>query len=85
MHQSKGPPAPVVVVGAGMSGLTCALHLQERGHVVVLLEAEDGVGGRVRTDDVDGFKLDRGFQVLLAARRYYESAAPAWHSPSPAS
>jgi phytoene dehydrogenase-like protein len=67
MHQSKGPPAPVVVVGAGMSGLTCALHLQERGHVVVLLEAEDGVGGRVRTDDVDGFKLDRGFQVLLTA------------------
>lgn len=58
---------PVVIVGAGVSGLCCALHLQERGLRVLLLEADDGVGGRVRTDCVDGFQLDRGFQVLLTA------------------
>jgi phytoene dehydrogenase-like protein len=58
---------PVVVVGAGLAGLACALHLGEGGVPVRLLEASDGVGGRVRTDVVDGFRLDRGFQVLLTA------------------
>ncbi|MEM1063533.1 MAG: FAD-dependent oxidoreductase, partial [Planctomycetota bacterium] len=58
---------PVVVVGAGVAGLTCAKVLHEAGVPVVVLEASDGVGGRVRTDEVDGFKLDRGFQVLLTA------------------
>jgi phytoene dehydrogenase-like protein len=58
---------PVVIVGGGVSGLCCALHLQKRGLRVVLLEADAVVGGRVRTDRVDGFLLDRGFQVLLTA------------------
>ena len=57
----------VVVVGAGLAGLTCALTLQEHGISVRVLEASDGVGGRVRTDVVDGFRLDRGFQVLNPA------------------
>jgi phytoene dehydrogenase-like protein len=60
-------PEPVVVVGAGLAGLACALHLSEAGVPFRLLEAEDGVGGRVRTDTVAGFRLDRGFQVLLTA------------------
>lgn len=57
----------VVVVGAGLAGLSCARHLQRAGRSVAVLEASDGVGGRVRTDIVDGFRLDRGFQVLLTA------------------
>jgi phytoene dehydrogenase-like protein len=57
----------VVVVGAGLAGLTAARHLHRSGVDVVLLEASDGVGGRVRTDLVDGFRLDRGFQVLNTA------------------
>jgi len=57
----------VVVVGAGLAGLAAAVHLQAAGRRVVVLEASDGVGGRVRTDRVDGFLLDRGFQVLLTA------------------
>jgi phytoene dehydrogenase-like protein len=56
-----------VVVGGGLSGLACALDLTSAGRSVLLLEASDGVGGRVRTDEVDGFLLDRGFQVLLEA------------------
>jgi phytoene dehydrogenase-like protein len=57
----------VVVVGAGLAGLCCGLHLQEAGLRPLLVEAGDRVGGRVRTDVVDGFRLDRGFQVLLTA------------------
>jgi phytoene dehydrogenase-like protein len=57
----------VVVIGAGLAGLTAALHLERRGVEVTILEAADDVGGRVRTDVVDGFLLDRGFQVLLSA------------------
>lgn len=56
-----------VVVGAGLAGLTAAKALHQAGKHVVVLEASDGVGGRVRTDIVDGFRLDRGFQVLLTA------------------
>lgn len=53
----------VVVVGAGLAGLACARHLSRAGVEVTVLEAEDVVGGRVRTDVVDGMLLDRGFQV----------------------
>ncbi len=56
-----------VIVGAGLAGLTAARTLTDAGREVVLLEASDGPGGRVRTDLVDGFRLDRGFQVLLTA------------------
>ena len=59
--------ADVVVVGAGLAGLVAARTIQAAGLDAVVLEASDGVGGRVRTDVVDGFRLDRGFQVLLTA------------------
>ena len=71
--------ADVVVVGAGLAGLVAALRLVEGGRDVVVLEGSDGVGGRVRTDRVDGFLLDRGFQVLLTAypavRRWLDADA----------
>ncbi len=56
-----------IVVGAGLAGLACARRLFERGVHPLVLEASDGVGGRVRTDSYEGFRLDRGFQVLLEA------------------
>ena len=56
-----------VVVGGGLAGLVAARHLAEAGLEVELLERQDGVGGRVRTRYVDGFTLDRGFQVLFTA------------------
>lgn len=58
-------PVDVVVVGAGLAGLAAASRLQRAGVEVLVCEASDDVGGRVRTDIVDGFRVDRGFQVLL--------------------
>ena len=57
----------VIVVGAGLAGLCCARELHAAGLEVLVLERGDAPGGRVRTDEVEGFLLDRGFQVLLTA------------------
>jgi len=57
----------VVVVGAGLSGLAAARHLTRRGVDVTVLEASNAVGGRVRTDLIDGYRLDRGFQLYNPA------------------
>ncbi len=57
----------VIVVGAGLAGLCCARELHAAGLDVLVLERGDAPGGRVRTDNVEGFLLDRGFQVLLTA------------------
>ncbi len=70
----------ILVVGAGLAGLTCAKALVEAGHEVRVIEASDHVGGRVRTDhSPDGFLLDRGFQVFFtaypAARRNLDYSA----------
>ncbi|MEZ4685682.1 MAG: oleate hydratase [Bacteroidia bacterium] len=57
----------IVIIGAGLSGLSAAIHLQKAGREVLVLEKNEKVGGRVQTDKKDGFLLDRGFQVLLTA------------------
>lgn len=61
------PRYDVLIVGAGLAGLCCARELHRRGVSFKIVEASDGIGGRVRTDEVEGFLLDRGFQVLLTA------------------
>jgi protoporphyrinogen oxidase len=65
MSTDKGQD--VLIIGAGISGLTAARVLKDAGKTVRLLEASNAIGGRVKTDEVDGFLLDRGFQVLLTA------------------
>ncbi len=64
---TDSPDVDVVIVGAGLAGLAAATELQGHGLSVAVLEGSDGIGGRVRTDVVDGFLLDRGFQVMLSA------------------
>lgn len=53
-----------VVIGAGLAGISAALTLQEAGYPVTLIDGADRVGGRVASDAIDGFILDRGFQLL---------------------
>ena len=55
----------IAIVGAGLSGLACARKLARSGVRFTIYESADAVGGRVRTDVLDGFRLDRGFQVFL--------------------
>src|ERR1700753_202589 len=59
--------APVIIVGAGVAGLACALDLVAAGVPVQVLEGSDAVGGRMRTDERDGFRLDPGVQVFNTA------------------
>ena len=82
--------AEVVVVGAGLAGLSAAVRLQAAGCDVHVLESSDSVGGRLRTERVDGFVVDRGFQVLNTGypraadldfdRRGAVSSTAFWHN-----
>ena len=78
------PKLDVVIIGAGLAGLACARDLVAAGLRVLVLESSDAPGGRIRTDVVDGFRLDRGFQVLLTeypeARRVLDYDALALRS-----
>jgi phytoene dehydrogenase-like protein len=69
----------VLIIGAGLAGLACARHLKDAGIACTVLEGSDGIGGRIRTDRVEGFQLDRGFQVFLSgypeARRMLDYAS----------
>ncbi|XP_021750953.1 15-cis-phytoene desaturase, chloroplastic/chromoplastic-like [Chenopodium quinoa] len=75
-NTNDSPPAPAttvnnpksaIIIGGGLAGLSAATHLHSSGVPFLLLEASDGVGGRVRIDLVDGFLLDRGFQIFITA------------------
>lgn len=55
------------VVGAGLAGLCCARKLHRQGLDVCIYEASDEIGGRIQTDEMDGFILDHGFQVFLTS------------------
>lgn len=61
------PTADVVIVGAGLAGLSAAIHLKRAGKSVHIFEANNYWGGRVSTENYEGFLLDRGFQILLTA------------------
>ena len=69
----------IYIIGAGVSGLIAAKVLENSGYAPVVLEATDRAGGRVKTDLIDGFQLDHGFQVLLssypAAQKYLDFKA----------
>ena len=64
---------PVIVVGAGLAGLSAAQSLIEAGIEVRVLEASTTIGGRVQTDEINGYRFDRGFQLINA--RYPEVEA----------
>mgnify|MGYP006287068357 CR=1 FL=1 len=69
-----GFSSDVVIVGGGLAGLACARLLYRAGFRVLVLEADNDAGGRIRTDSVEGFLLDRGFQVLHTAYPEAQSA-----------
>jgi len=58
---------PIVIIGAGISGLQAARLLENQGVNYVLIEKSEKIGGRVQTEMVDGYLLDHGFQVLQTA------------------
>ncbi len=57
----------IYIIGAGLSGLVAAIELEKAGLSPIILESSDKVGGRMKTDQVDGYLLDHGFQVILTA------------------
>ena len=56
-----------IIVGAGIAGLTAAYYLQKANKDYTILEASDRIGGRIKTDESNGFLMDRGFQVFLTS------------------
>lgn len=77
----------VIIVGAGLAGLACARMLERWKVDITIIEAADGVGGRVRSDYADGYIFDRGFQVVFdtypAVLRQLDLAALDLHAFAP--
>jgi renalase len=68
----------IAIIGAGIAGLTCAATLQARGHHVVVYEADDEVGGRVRTRQTELGGFDDGAQYLTVSGKLFGKAVAAW-------
>ncbi len=66
----------IVIVGAGLSGLSTAYHLEKHGYSPIIYEASDRCGGRIKTDHIDGFILDRGFQIILSTYKELLTVCP---------
>lgn len=62
-----GSSEQAIIIGAGVAGLSCGLRLHKAGIPFTILESSNGPGGRVRSDRVEGFILDRGFQIFLTS------------------
>ena len=62
----------IVVIGGGLAGLRAALTIQQSGQQVHLIESSSDVGGRVSSQDIDGFTIDRGFQVINPGYQEFE-------------
>ncbi len=75
MRTVTGPTDRVVIVGAGLGGLSCALHLTAAGREVTILERDPGPGGRAGRQFVDGFAFDTGPSVLTAPELIAEPLA----------
>ena len=58
--------AEVLIVGAGLAGLSAAIDCQAAGVEVMVIEASDRAGGRIASDEINGFICDRGFQLINA-------------------
>lgn len=58
-------PPSVIIIGGGLAGLAAATHLNSKNIPFLLLESSNEVGGRVRTDYINGYTLDRGFQIFI--------------------
>jgi protoporphyrinogen oxidase len=72
----KKEDTKIYIIGGGVSGLIAAKVLEDSGFYPIIIEASERVGGRVKTDIIDGYQLDHGFQVLLtsypAANKYLD-------------
>ncbi len=69
-HRVTDSPKKVIVIGAGMGGLATAARLAKRGHKVTIFEATDSVGGKCRTEWIDGFAFDVGPSLLTLPAVY---------------
>jgi phytoene dehydrogenase-like protein len=67
MRESENSTPSIAIIGAGLTGLSCAYHLEKSGFTAQIFEKSSRPGGRIGSDVVDGFILDRGFQVVLSS------------------
>ena len=69
-HRPTRSPKKVVVIGAGVGGLACAVRLAKKGHAVTIFEASDFVGGKCRTEWIKGYAFDTGPSLLTLPAVY---------------